>query len=161
MAECVCVATLNNKLPSCATEQDHFGQRISLLFAHQCAVCVSVFVVDHITKAAVVRQTKLCSNNFKCGYVTFRHSSTRESSKVCIFWFCTEHRVQVFPIQGLSHLRFGRKKPIMDWVLDCFFEETFKRLNRCGLKTRQARKDVIDHLNAVISGGCDGGYSVR
>ncbi|KAJ6640084.1 hypothetical protein Bhyg_12833, partial [Pseudolycoriella hygida] len=34
--------------------------------------------------------------------------------------------------------------------------ETFLRLERSGLKTKQKRRDVIDHLNAIISGCCDG-----
>lgn len=44
----------------------------------------------------------------------------------------------------------------MEVIFDVFFDETFRRMERSGLKTRQNRKDVIDHLNAVISGGCQG-----
>lgn len=44
----------------------------------------------------------------------------------------------------------------MEAIFDCFFEETFLRLERSGLKAKQKRKDVIDHLNAIISGCCDG-----
>lgn len=44
----------------------------------------------------------------------------------------------------------------MEYVFDCFFNETFTRLERSGLHARNKRKDVIDHLNAVISGGCKG-----
>lgn len=40
----------------------------------------------------------------------------------------------------------------MDMMFDCFFDETFARLERSGLKSRQKRRDVIDHLNAVIMG---------
>ncbi|XP_037026489.1 uncharacterized protein LOC119067538 [Bradysia coprophila] len=48
----------------------------------------------------------------------------------------------------------------METIFDCFFEETFLRLERSGLKTKQKRKDVIDHLNAIIS-GCCGGQNLR
>ena len=44
----------------------------------------------------------------------------------------------------------------METIFDCFFDETFLRLTRNGLQTKQNRKDVIDHLNSVISGCCDG-----
>ena len=46
----------------------------------------------------------------------------------------------------------------MEVIFDCFFEETFKRLERSGLQAKTKRKDVIDHLNAVISGCCSGKY---
>lgn len=38
----------------------------------------------------------------------------------------------------------------MEVIFDCFFDETFARLERSGLKGRQKRKDVIDHLNTII-----------
>lgn len=44
----------------------------------------------------------------------------------------------------------------MDLIFDCFFDETFARLERSGLQARKKRNDVIDHLNAVISGCCQG-----
>lgn len=44
----------------------------------------------------------------------------------------------------------------MEVIFDCFFEETFAKLERSGLKARKKRKDVIDHLNAIISGCCKG-----
>lgn len=44
----------------------------------------------------------------------------------------------------------------MEYIFDCFFNETFTRLERSGLHARNKRKDVIDHLNAVISGCCKG-----
>lgn len=44
----------------------------------------------------------------------------------------------------------------MDVIFDCFFEETFARLERSGLKARQKRKDVIDHLSALILGTSKG-----
>lgn len=45
---------------------------------------------------------------------------------------------------------------VMEVIFDCFFEETFARLERSGLQARQKRKDVIDHLNAIIGGCCQG-----
>ncbi|XP_031631676.1 uncharacterized protein LOC116345971 isoform X2 [Contarinia nasturtii] len=44
----------------------------------------------------------------------------------------------------------------MEVIFDCFFEETFLRLERSGLKTKQKRKDVIDHLTAIILGTSKG-----
>lgn len=44
----------------------------------------------------------------------------------------------------------------MEVVFDCFFDETFARLERSGLKSRQKRRDVIDHLNAIILGTAKG-----
>lgn len=44
----------------------------------------------------------------------------------------------------------------MEVIFDCFFEETFKKLERSGLKSKQVRRNVMDHLNAIISGCCDG-----
>lgn len=84
-----------------STEQDHFGQRISLLFAHQCAVCVCVFVVDHITTSPQQLCVKRnCAVIIVNGYVTFRHSSTRESSKVCMLWFAQSTEFKCFLSRG-------------------------------------------------------------
>ncbi|XP_055380871.1 uncharacterized protein LOC129611655 [Condylostylus longicornis] len=47
----------------------------------------------------------------------------------------------------------------MEFVFDCFFEETFDRLGRSGLRDRSSRRNVLDHLNAVI-GGCSEGADV-
>ena len=44
----------------------------------------------------------------------------------------------------------------MDYIFDCFFEEVLKTLDRSGLHSRQNRKNLIDQLNAVISGCCSG-----
>lgn len=44
----------------------------------------------------------------------------------------------------------------MEVLFDCFFEETFARLERSGLQSRQKRRDVIDHLNAIILGSSKG-----
>lgn len=46
----------------------------------------------------------------------------------------------------------------MEVMFDCFFDETFARLERSGLKSRQKRRDVIDHLNAIILGGSKGSF---
>lgn len=48
----------------------------------------------------------------------------------------------------------------MDTIFDIFFEHKIESLERCGLKTRQNRTDVIDHLNAVISGYAEGELSL-
>ena len=44
----------------------------------------------------------------------------------------------------------------MDYIFDCFFEEVLETLERSGLHSRQNRKNLIDHLNSVISGCCSG-----
>ena len=44
----------------------------------------------------------------------------------------------------------------MESIFDIFFEHKMEMLPRCGLKTRQNRTDVVDHLNAVISGYAEG-----
>ncbi|XP_037922004.1 uncharacterized protein LOC119658603 isoform X3 [Hermetia illucens] len=48
----------------------------------------------------------------------------------------------------------------MEYIFDCFFEDTFLKIKRSGLHDRHSRRDVIDHLNAVI-GGCSDGQNVR
>ncbi|XP_029710581.1 uncharacterized protein LOC109427438 [Aedes albopictus] len=44
----------------------------------------------------------------------------------------------------------------MEYVFDVFFEECFLTMERSGLKSRSGRRDVIDHLNSVISGCIEG-----
>lgn len=44
----------------------------------------------------------------------------------------------------------------MEVIFEIFFEETFRRLERSGLKARKKRKDVIDHLSALILGTSKG-----
>ncbi|XP_065082405.1 uncharacterized protein LOC135704815 [Ochlerotatus camptorhynchus] len=44
----------------------------------------------------------------------------------------------------------------MEYVFDVFFEESLLTLERSGLKSRSGRRDVIDHLNSVISGCIEG-----
>lgn len=44
----------------------------------------------------------------------------------------------------------------MDYIFDIFYEEIFESMDRNGLQTRQNRRDVIDRLNSIISGGIGG-----
>ncbi|XP_063704655.1 uncharacterized protein LOC134834058 [Culicoides brevitarsis] len=44
----------------------------------------------------------------------------------------------------------------MDYIFDIFYEEIFESMDRNGLQTRQSRRDVIDRLNSIISGGIGG-----
>lgn len=44
----------------------------------------------------------------------------------------------------------------MDCIFDCFFEQTFMRLERSSLQMRKKRNDVIDHLNSIIEGCSQG-----
>lgn len=44
----------------------------------------------------------------------------------------------------------------MDFIFDCFFEETLATIERSGLKTRQNRQNVIDQLDSIIA-GCSAG----
>lgn len=48
----------------------------------------------------------------------------------------------------------------MDFIFDCFFEDTFEKISRSGLQDRRSRRDVLDHLNAVI-GGCSDGHNMH
>lgn len=44
----------------------------------------------------------------------------------------------------------------MEYIFDIFFEEMFESMDRNGLQTRQSRRDVIDRLNSIITGGMGG-----
>lgn len=44
----------------------------------------------------------------------------------------------------------------MNYIFDVFFEDALSTLNRNGLQTRQARRDMIDRLNSIV-GGCAAG----
>lgn len=46
----------------------------------------------------------------------------------------------------------------MDFIFDCFFEEVLETIERSGLKTRQNRQNVIEQLDAIIT-GCSSGNS--
>lgn len=48
----------------------------------------------------------------------------------------------------------------MDFIFDCFFEEILATIERSGLKTRQNRQNVIDQLDAIISGCIAGKNSI-
>uniref|UniRef100_A0A182T9D7 SOCS box domain-containing protein n=1 Tax=Anopheles maculatus TaxID=74869 RepID=A0A182T9D7_9DIPT len=44
----------------------------------------------------------------------------------------------------------------MEYVFDVFFDECFNKMERCGLMSRAGRRDIISHLNSVISGCIQG-----
>uniref|UniRef100_A0A182W5C4 SOCS box domain-containing protein n=1 Tax=Anopheles minimus TaxID=112268 RepID=A0A182W5C4_9DIPT len=44
----------------------------------------------------------------------------------------------------------------MEYVFDVFFEECFNKMERSGLMSRAGRRDIISHLNSVISGCIQG-----
>uniref|UniRef100_A0A0K8UGK6 SOCS box domain-containing protein n=1 Tax=Bactrocera latifrons TaxID=174628 RepID=A0A0K8UGK6_BACLA len=48
----------------------------------------------------------------------------------------------------------------MEYIFECFFENTFDKITRNGLQDRSSRRDVLDHLNAVI-GGCSDGQNMH
>ncbi|KAL7028058.1 hypothetical protein ACKWTF_005709 [Chironomus riparius] len=47
----------------------------------------------------------------------------------------------------------------MDFIFDCFFEEIIETIERSGLRSRQSRQNVIDQLDAIIT-GCSAGQNV-
>ena len=47
----------------------------------------------------------------------------------------------------------------MEFIFECFYEDTLDKLCRNGLQDRSSRRDVLDHLNAII-GGCSDGKCV-
>ncbi|XP_030564023.1 uncharacterized protein LOC115764883 isoform X1 [Drosophila novamexicana] len=62
-----------------------------------------------------------------------------------------------------SHQRCGkapRRQLVMDYIFECFFNDTFERITRNGLQDRQSRRDVLDHLSAIIK-GCSVGQNVQ
>ncbi|XP_070138178.1 uncharacterized protein stops isoform X2 [Drosophila bipectinata] len=44
----------------------------------------------------------------------------------------------------------------MDFIFECFFDDTFAQITRNGLQDRQSRRDVLDHLSAIIKGCSEG-----
>lgn len=48
----------------------------------------------------------------------------------------------------------------MEFIFECFYEDTLDKLCRNGLQDRSSRRDVLDHLNAIIGGCSDGKYFV-
>ncbi|XP_030369643.1 uncharacterized protein LOC115620517 [Scaptodrosophila lebanonensis] len=48
----------------------------------------------------------------------------------------------------------------MDYIFECFYNDTFEQITRNGLQDRQSRRDVLDHLSAIIK-GCSEGQNVQ
>ncbi|XP_046805422.1 uncharacterized protein LOC111681611 [Lucilia cuprina] len=48
----------------------------------------------------------------------------------------------------------------MEFIFECFYEDTLDKLCRNGLQDRSSRRDVLDHLNAII-GGCSDGQNMN
>uniref|UniRef100_A0A1A9WZ24 SOCS box domain-containing protein n=1 Tax=Glossina brevipalpis TaxID=37001 RepID=A0A1A9WZ24_9MUSC len=47
----------------------------------------------------------------------------------------------------------------MEYIFECFYEDTLDKISRNGLQDRSSRRDVLDHLNAII-GGCSDGQNM-
>lgn len=56
--------------------------------------------------------------------------------------------------------RTPRRQLVMDYIFECFFNDTFEHITRNGLQDRQSRRDVLDHLSAIIK-GCSEGQNVQ
>ncbi|XP_039495918.1 uncharacterized protein LOC120454579 isoform X1 [Drosophila santomea] len=70
-------------------------------------------------------------------------------------------RLRRNPSERGSHQRNRRTKRrqlVMDYIFECFFEDTFEQISRNGLQDRQSRRDVLDHLSSIIK-GCSGGQN--
>ncbi|XP_002020380.2 uncharacterized protein LOC6595102 isoform X1 [Drosophila persimilis] len=52
--------------------------------------------------------------------------------------------------------RATRRQLVMDYIFECFFEDTFDQITRNGLQDRQSRRDVLDHLSSIIKGCSEG-----
>ncbi|XP_017034172.1 uncharacterized protein stops isoform X1 [Drosophila kikkawai] len=52
--------------------------------------------------------------------------------------------------------RISRRQLVMDYIFECFFDDTFDQITRNGLQDRQSRRDVLDHLSAIIKGCSEG-----
>ncbi|XP_034488667.1 uncharacterized protein LOC117792578 [Drosophila innubila] len=48
----------------------------------------------------------------------------------------------------------------MDYIFECFFDDTFEHITRNGLQDRQSRRDILDHLSSIIK-GCSEGQNVQ
>ncbi|XP_073816066.1 SOCS domain-containing protein stops isoform X2 [Musca autumnalis] len=48
----------------------------------------------------------------------------------------------------------------MDFIFECFYTDTLDKISRNGLQDRSSRRDVLDHLNAII-GGCSDGQNMN
>ncbi|XP_016973799.1 uncharacterized protein LOC108040727 isoform X2 [Drosophila rhopaloa] len=49
-----------------------------------------------------------------------------------------------------------RRHLVMDYIFECFFDDTFEQITRNGLQDRQSRRDVLDHLSSIIKGCSEG-----
>lgn len=56
--------------------------------------------------------------------------------------------------------RTPRRQLVMDYIFECFYNDTFEHITRNGLQDRQSRRDVLDHLSAIIK-GCSEGQNVQ
>jgi len=56
--------------------------------------------------------------------------------------------------------RAPRRRLVMDYIFECFFNDTFEHITRNGLQDRQSRRDVLDHLSSIIK-GCSEGQNVK
>ncbi|XP_017874100.1 PREDICTED: uncharacterized protein LOC108621346 [Drosophila arizonae] len=54
------------------------------------------------------------------------------------------------------HGQLPRRRLVMDYIFECFFNDTFEHITRNGLQDRQSRRDVLDHLSAIVKGCADG-----
>ncbi|TMW46426.1 hypothetical protein DOY81_008496, partial [Sarcophaga bullata] len=75
---------------------------------------------------------------------TSSSSSLSSSTSIFISKFCTRKTL----------LR------TMEFIFECFYEDTLDKLCRNGLQDRSSRRDVLDHLNAII-GGCSDGQDMH
>jgi len=70
-------------------------------------------------------------------------------------------RLRRNPADRASHQRnrrTQRRHLVMDYIFECFFDDTFEQISRNGLQDRQSRRDVLDHLSSIIK-GCSGGQN--
>lgn len=56
--------------------------------------------------------------------------------------------------------RAPRRQLVMDYIFECFFDDTFEHITRNGLQDRQSRRDILDHLSSIIK-GCSEGQNVQ
>ncbi|XP_016998417.2 uncharacterized protein stops [Drosophila takahashii] len=68
-------------------------------------------------------------------------------------------RLRRNPAERASHQRnrrTTRRHLVMDYIFECFFDDTFEQISRNGLQDRQSRRDVLDHLSSIIKGCSEG-----
>ncbi|KAL7729301.1 hypothetical protein ACLKA6_008880 [Drosophila palustris] len=56
--------------------------------------------------------------------------------------------------------RAPRRQLVMDYIFECFYNDTFESITRNGLQDRQSRRDILDHLSSIIK-GCSEGQNVQ